>query len=56
LFKPFQRGSAKATGGEKSTGLGLSICKLIIDQHNGNIWVDSSEGKGSSLILDFELV
>jgi len=56
LFKPFQRGSAKATGGEKSTGLGLSICKLIIDQHNGNIWVDSSEGKGSSFFFKIPIV
>jgi signal transduction histidine kinase len=48
IFKPFHKGTAKTTGGEKSTGLGLSICKLIVLQHKGEIWVESVKGKGSS--------
>ena len=35
LFGRFQRLSAKPTGGESSTGLGLSIAKRIIELHNG---------------------
>jgi len=37
LFQDFGRLSAKPTGGEKSTGLGLAICRKIIDAHQGEI-------------------
>src|SRR5262249_53542171 len=42
LFGRFQRLSAKPTGGETSTGLGLSIVKRIIDLHGGRITVESA--------------
>lgn len=37
LFKDFSKLSAKPTAGEKSTGLGLAICRKIIDAHGGMI-------------------
>ncbi len=47
LFKEFQTLSAKPPGGEKSTGLGLAICKKIIHTHDGQVGVSSELGKGS---------
>ncbi len=49
LFKPFAKTSAKKTGGEKSTGLGMLITRKIIEAHRGQIWVDSRVGEGTTV-------
>jgi signal transduction histidine kinase len=47
LFEPF------ATGKNLGSGLGLPICKKIIEDHGGNIQVKSASGHGASFHLLF---
>lgn len=51
LFGTFEKLSAKPTGGERSTGLGLSIVKKIVEAHEGTITIDSTVGKGSTFTV-----
>ena len=55
IFDLFTTAKRKGTAGEKSYGLGLAICKKIIDVHEGFIHVESKEGLGSSFIVKLPL-
>jgi len=49
IFERFYRArSEKATG----TGLGLFICKQIIDAHRGKIWAESTLGQGTTFFIE----
>ncbi len=57
LFQRFVKLSAKPTGGESSTGLGLSIVKSLIEAHHGTI-VAKSDGKdkGATFIIELPAI
>lgn len=51
IFEPFYTTKEPDDNGHGGTGLGLSVCRQIIEQHQGRIRVESVVGKGSTFIL-----
>ncbi len=51
LFGKFQKLTPRPTGGESSTGLGLSIVKTVAELHGGSVGCDSEPGRGSRFWL-----
>jgi len=47
LFGKFKALDASATSGYKGVGLGLNICKGLVEMQNGSIWAESKYGAGS---------
>jgi signal transduction histidine kinase len=52
IFDKFHRLDPDMTRGVGGTGLGLYICKQLVDQMNGRIWVASREGEGSTFAFE----
>lgn len=50
IFEPFQRGP-----GSGSTGIGLAICKAIVEAHGGRIWVERTFGGGATFAFTLPL-
>ncbi|MGQ9723046.1 MAG: sensor histidine kinase, partial [Candidatus Jordarchaeum sp.] len=53
LFSKFTRLRNKATQDNRGSGLGLYLCKLVMDQHEGHVWADSQPGEWACFNLSF---
>ncbi|MBN2893185.1 MAG: PAS domain-containing sensor histidine kinase [Bacteroidales bacterium] len=48
--------STIGTNNEKGTGFGLTLCKELVEKHDGKIWVESEVGKGSDFKFTLPLI
>jgi signal transduction histidine kinase len=55
LFTPFQQVQSGLARNHEGTGLGLSICKNLVTLLEGEIWVESEWGKGSTFAFTLPL-
>lgn len=51
IFDKFSKARRLGLKGEKTTGIGMSIVKQIVDLHEGKIWLESEEGSGTTFYI-----
>ncbi|PZV14072.1 MAG: hypothetical protein DCF22_09585 [Leptolyngbya sp.] len=56
IFEQFQQVDVSDSREKGGTGLGLAICRNIVKQHGGQIWAESTLGKGSTFYFTLPLV
>jgi signal transduction histidine kinase len=52
IFEKFHRLDPDLTGGVGGTGLGLYVCRELVERMGGEIWVRSSGGRGSTFAFE----
>ena len=55
VFAKYEQTRTLATAGEHGAGLGLSIAKRLVEEHGGQIWVESQQGVGSRFTFSLPL-
>lgn len=56
IFERYRQLNQPAETKKRGFGLGLAICKALVEKHNGRIWVQSEEGKGSTFCFSIPLL
>jgi signal transduction histidine kinase len=56
IFRKFERVRAANAPRVRSSGLGLTFCRLAVESHGGRIWVKSAEGEGSTFYVQMPIV
>ena len=56
IFRKFERVRAAHAPRVRSSGLGLTFCRLAVESHGGRIWVKSAEGEGSTFYVQLPIV
>ncbi|GHO48752.1 PAS domain-containing sensor histidine kinase [Ktedonospora formicarum] len=56
IFGRFMRAENAKAAGISGTGLGLYLCRSLVEQHGGRLWFESEEGKGSTFFLTLPLI
>lgn len=55
IFEKFGQVESRKSGHKMSTGLGLTFCKMTVEAHGGQIWLNSEIGKGSTFYFTIPL-
>ena len=56
IFEKFGQVETRQAGSKRSTGLGLTFCKMVVEAHAGRIWVESRPGEGSTFLFTIPCV